>query len=113
MVIEETIHTYVFVRRDISVPQQIVQACHACLELGKQLPYWEAHGVSNLVLLGVRDIKGLMQAAQKLDMNNIRYNIFNEPDNGMGYSAICSEPLTDQNLKDLFKNYKLWELESD
>ena len=78
---------------------------HACLEAGKRfsLPEDPCH----LVLLAVASQAQLLQAVAKIEMSGIRYALFFEPDDGMGYTAICTEAIQAQRQR-LFRSFRLW-----
>lgn len=84
-----TPYTYMFIRTDLTVPQQIVQASHAALQAGAK---FGLH--SHLVLIGVKDQDRLHHVAKMLDERDILFEMFHEPDNNAGYTALCTQPLT-------------------
>lgn len=99
-------HIYTFVRRDISPEQRIVQIGHACYEAGKLFPD-EGH-ISSMVLLGADNETDLKFIARKLDERGIEFYSFYEPDDGMGYSAICTRPITNRQDRNFFRKWKLF-----
>lgn len=101
----EAAYTYVFVRTDIPVADQLVQVGHACLEAGSR---FNQPGVfSNLVLFGVSSQARLRDAAAWVEAVGIRCFAFFEPDDAMGYTAVCTEPVVgDARL--FFRRFKLW-----
>lgn len=104
----QTPYTYVFVRTDIPVHYQIVQACHACLERGMSLPVCnKPDQTSYLILFSVKNEQDLNEKADYLEKNGISFERFFEPDYGTGYTAICTEPIYGEQRK-LFKKFKLW-----
>ena len=98
-------YVYTFVRKDIPLNHQIVQACHSALEAGSE--FKEAGKIPNLVLLELKDKNHLSQTEELLVEHGIRYHNFYEPDNDMGHSSITTEPLS-LHQKKIFKNFKLW-----
>jgi len=98
-------YTYTFIRRDLPIQHQLVQACHSALEAGAEFKIPDI--ISNLILLDAEDKDHLSDIARFLDDHDIRYHMFFEPDNGMGYSSITTEPLT-RNRKKLLSNFKMW-----
>jgi hypothetical protein len=84
----DTPYTYLIVRTDLSYPQQIVQASHAALEAGTK---YGPH--SHLVLLSAKNEQELIDSAEKLSKVGISYQMFFEPDNQAGYTALCTRPL--------------------
>lgn len=94
----DTPYTYLFIRTDLSAPQQIVQASHAALGAGNRFgPH------SHLVLIGVDDEEALLKAANHLDELGIDLEKFYEPDYDTGYTAICTRPLKGEVRKPLRK----------
>jgi len=93
-------YIYVFVRQDMPKEYQIVQACHACLELEK------APQKTHLVLIGVKDQLELLKVSQNLEMKDIKFEMFFEPDYETGYSALATEPIYGSKRL-TFKKYKL------
>jgi hypothetical protein len=98
-------YTYVLVRRDIPLADQIVQACHASLEAG--FSFERPAVTSSLVLLGVDNEASLKEWAAKLEYNGIRCEVFHEPDDSMGFTALASQPLVGAQ-REIFSTLKLW-----
>jgi hypothetical protein len=82
---------YIFVRQDLSQPQQIVQASHAAHEAGHD--FGKAEGSTHIVLIGMPSQAKLLATADHLDTHNIPYKLFYEPDYDTGYTAIATQPL--------------------
>lgn len=82
-----------------------MQAAHATLEIGfrQTLP----NVVCHLVLLAVPNEETLTRWAFDLKCDGINHHCFFEPDDGMGYSALATEPLPDSARK-RFKKLPLW-----
>jgi len=99
-------YIYAFIRKDISPEQKIVQIGHACYEAGKA--FNDKLGISSLVLLEARDESDLKSIAEKLEYRNIGFNMFFEPDNSMGHSAICTQPITDNQHRSFFRKWRLY-----
>lgn len=100
-------HTiYVLVREDLLPSDQVVQACHASAEAGKHF-YQASHGIATLVLLGVRDLRSLLKAKEKLVNYEIDSVLFHEPDFDMGFSALATRPVLDVERRHL-KSWRLW-----
>lgn len=81
-----TPYIYVFIRKDLTPEQMIVQSCHACLELPK------APKETHLILLGIRNESELVKTSQMLDSKGIKHQMFFEPDYSTGFTAIATEP---------------------
>lgn len=101
-------YVYIFVRNDIPYADIIVQASHACLEMGLGLPNPnKPKATASIVLLKARDEEHLLEIKQYIEMHEINSTIFFEPDEGMGYTAIATEPIYDR--RGIFKKFRLWE----
>ena len=104
--------TYIAVRKDIPLAQQIVQACHASLEMGFDLqrPCRSCKDIVSLILLQVENEKELLELAKKIEFHNIKFHVFYEPEN-MGYepsyTALATEPIYDEH-REIFAEYKMW-----
>ncbi len=97
---------YTFIRKDISPEQQIVQIGHACYEAGKL--FKDTLGISSLILLPAENEQDLKNIARRLDIKSIDFYMFFEPDFGMGYSAICTRPITDNREQSFFRKWDLF-----
>lgn len=82
-------YTYVFVRRDLSVAQQIVQAAHAAMEAGRQ---FDGTAGTNIVLIDVADTSDLNDVAEYLDAYDVSHVAFYEPDISQ-HTALATAPL--------------------
>lgn len=94
-----------FVRTDIPVADQLVQACHASIEVGAR--FHHPHGC-HLVLLAVPNERALLTAVARLEWHNICFTLFHEPDNNIGNSAACTQPL-DATQRRHLRKYNLWQ----
>jgi hypothetical protein len=84
---------YVLVRKDLSRPQQAVQACHAAIEATRKfLSAGDAH--PHLVLCGVSDETTLEREQGRLEAYGVRTVSFREPDRNNELTAVATEPLT-------------------
>lgn len=88
----------------MTLANQIVQSNHASLTLAS---WSEIDGVPNLVVVGVPDERSLSKAKQKLVDAGIEYFAWIEPDGGLGFTSLITEPL-DRERKQALKNYRLW-----
>ena len=101
-------YIYTFIREDISPAQKIVQLGHACHEAGKLLNHSEHKHVSSLILLSAKDEDDLLDIAERIDRAGIEFYMFHEPDNDMGYSAICTRPVISQRERTFFQKWDLY-----
>ena len=83
-----------FIRTDLPIEQQIVQAAHAALEAGRDLE--NPKSISHLILLKVDSQDDLIKVSEDLTQLNIRYRMFYEPDDDRGYTSIATEPIYDR-----------------
>lgn|GEM_PF-1697730 len=93
------------VRTDIPLPDQIVQVGHACLEAGHR--FEQPPQPCHLIVLAVLSRNHLLDALAQLELQGVHFALFYEPDNNLGYTAACSEPLS-ANLRRLFRRFPLW-----
>lgn len=88
----DTPYVYAFVRRDLSLPQQAVQACHACIEMARTLlPSCDEH--PHLVLCGIKSEPSLWTVLNRLERLGIAYRPFRDSDLGDQLTAIATEPV--------------------
>jgi hypothetical protein len=95
----------VLVRTDIPLAQQVVQVSHACLEAGRRFDWPEEP--CNLVVLAVPTQRDLQISVERACLAGIQIAVFDEPDDGLGITAACTEPLTDP-LRRIFRRLPLW-----
>lgn len=95
-----TRYTYLFVRDDMPVEHQIVQAAHAAHQAGETLG---TH--SHIVLLSAKDEQFLLRQADRLSDQCIKYTMFYDSDHG-SHTALCTEPLMGTQ-RDIMKRYRL------
>lgn len=93
-------------RQDISLAQQIVQSNHATFEVARRLPT-DYSEVPHMVLIGVPDKAALFRVVEKLNKNDIGHQVFYEPDDNMGLSAVATVPL-EQSQRRCLSNYAIW-----
>jgi len=81
---------YVIVRKDLSIPQMAVQAGHALAAylLHSHFSRWQNE---TLIYLGVKNLSQLEKLKYKLDMEDINYIEFHEPDLNNEVTAIASD----------------------
>lgn len=101
----DTPYTYLFIRKDLSIPQLIVQSSHAALEAG--FSFERPHTTPHLVLIGVDSQDHLVATADYLGMHGIEFEMFFEPDDNAGYTSIATRPIFGAERKPLSK-FKLF-----
>src|SRR5574340_1067931 len=96
---------FVLVRKDLSKNQQAVQAGHA---LAEYLMHVQQHNWTNgtLIYLGVDNEKDLEKWGEILDIHNIRWAKFIEPDRNNEMTAISAA--SDKNI---FRKLQLLNME--
>lgn len=102
-------YVYVFVRSDLSVEQQLVQAGHAALEAGIFLGDRNQQDVSSLIVLKVKNKYQLEKALAYIKNENIETVSFYESDYDVGFTAFATRPVVDTE-RYIFKKYNLWKL---
>ena len=102
----QTPYIYVFVRTDIPIGYQIVQANHACFEMGLRVDS-KPEQVSHMVLCSIPNERDLEKLSHDLGKHGINHHMFYEPDYDTGYTAICTEPIYGEQRK-LFRKFNLW-----
>ena len=98
-------YVYTFIRKDLPINHQMVQACHSALEAGSE--FKAAKDIPNLVLIELKNLEHLYETEKLLTTKGIRFHNFFEPDNGIGHSSITTEPINKEQKKAL-SNYRLW-----
>lgn len=83
-------YMYLFVRRDLSQQQQIIQASHAAHLVGSKSPITDR--VPNAVLISTHSEDDLLDIKEYLDKNQIKAEMFYEPDISQN-TAIATYPL--------------------
>jgi len=81
----------VIVRKDLSTSQQAVQAGHAVAEFLLHGQFFRRWQNETLIYLGVKGLIQLTNLKRKLDMNDIPYVEFREPDIGNQLTAIATD----------------------
>jgi len=100
-------YIYMFIREDLSPEQKIVQIGHACYEAGKK--FQDTNGISSMILLSAKDQDDLKRIADTIDGRGIEFYMFYEPDFGpMGYSALCTKPITERREQNFFRRWNLY-----
>ena len=98
-------HCYVLVRRDIPLPDQLVQVGHACLVAGRLFDQPEN---GNMVVLSVQSEEQLLRSVATTEQAGIKWALFYEPDDNLGHTAACTAPIADSETKRLFRKFQMW-----
>ena len=98
----DTPYIYMFVRRDLSHAQMIIQTAHAVDEMNQRLG--ASSGATNhMVLLHADDELDLLEKATQLDTQDIAYEMFFDSDLG-SHTAIATVPLRGAERQPLTKH---------
>ena len=93
---------YSITRKDLSIPQQAVQAGHAAIEASRAyLPKDDEHPA--LIICTMKGESQLERAANELTAQGIRIKRFYEPDRNNEFTAFATEPLTGESRKAMRK----------
>lgn len=88
----DTHYVYVLVRKDLSLPQQTVQSCHAAIEATRLfITSEQIH--PHLVICHVSDEESLTRETIRLEACGVKFASFYEPDLNNEMTAIATEPL--------------------
>lgn len=95
---------YVFIREDLTHPQQVVQAVHSSLRMAKfaEIPEEPPY----VVVCSVKNELKLMEVEKHLITLGIEYGAFRESDLNDEMTSITTIPLS-PDKKPLFKKYQL------
>ena len=92
-----------FVRRDLPLAQQAVQACHACIEMARNLSPNETH--PHLVLIGVKSEDQLSTLPARLEREGIQFHCFFDSDWDHQLMSIATQPVRGKRRR-VFKRYQ-------
>ena len=95
---------YIFVRQDISIPQQLVQASHAAHESG--LAHSQSGESNSIIIFGTKDKSELEDLFDRFHPEIDCYPFF-EPYKDTGLTAFATKPILESQRK-IFKEFKLW-----
>lgn len=96
-------YMYLFIREDLSIPQQIIQTAHAVDELNKKIE--KTDRTNYMVLFSINSEKDLFNISEWLKDKQIVHEMFFEPDIQQ-YTSIATEPLYG-NARKIFKKFYL------
>lgn len=100
-------YVYILIRQDISPSQQGVQAVHAGMQAIHEYKGLERD--TRLVLLSVKDEYDLLYWKEKTQDLQINHEVFFEPDNEIGWSALATAPISRREGK-IFKKLPKWSI---
>ena len=91
-------------RSDIPIADQIVQVGHVCCEAGLR---FNASPDTYMVLCRVDSEEELLEAEMRINDSGVETHKFFEPDDDLGFTALCSQPVKGKE-RNIFRKYKLW-----
>lgn len=97
-------YVFIFVRYDLSLPQQLVQTNHATM---KMTSLYGIEGTPNIALIGVDDLVELQAASQLLSDLQVPHHNWCEPDWDLGFTSITTAPISGAQRAAL-AHYKTW-----
>lgn len=106
MQITEKTYSYIFLRTDIPLAQQLVQASHAALEAGLKDKHTYSQ-TSSIIIFQIPDEETLKKELQYIQSLGIECASFYEPYEDMGITAFATLPIT-EDKRHYFKKYTLW-----
>lgn len=100
-------YLYAIIRRDLSEEQKLVQLGHAAYHAGQEFKDTEI--IPSFITLAIDNQEELLEASARLTRYGIKHTMFYEPDFGpMGYSALCTEPLTTSKQRKIMWKYSTY-----
>ena len=96
---------YVFVRKDLSPSQRVVQSGHALIEATKAFLAGEDEHPS-VIVFGVKCEAKLQSLAERIQEQGVRIKRFFEPDIGDQMTAFATEPVVGDQ-REVFRKYQL------
>lgn len=98
-------YCYVIVRQDLSLEQQMVQAIHAAM--AATADHGGLKNDTRLAVVAVKNQAQLLEWAGRLERQGIAFSLFQEPDHGIGSSALATAPGAYETFKAL-RRLPLW-----
>lgn len=86
------------------IADQMVQVGHVCYEAGLK---FQAQNNTYMVLCQVDSQEDLLEIEMRLNDSGVETHKFYEPDDNLGYTALCSCSVSGKERK-IFRKYKLW-----
>ena len=84
----------------------MVQVGHACLGAGHR--FEQPDEPCHLVLLAVSSEEQLQLFIEEVELTGIRCAVFHEPDDNLGLTAACTEPIRGATRR-IFRRLPLWQ----
>ena len=103
---DQALMSLVIVRTDITMAQQMVQACHASSMAGAAFDGWSEN--TRMALLATDSEDAMIEVANKLKKHGIAFCDFFEPDHGLGLTAIACAPIPWGKARKALPHLPLW-----
>lgn len=103
-------YSYLFIRKDLSMAQKIIQATHAGMQMAFQhndKAKCFAENTPNIVLVLCDNEQALNEVQCQLEIDKVQHMAFYEPDLDMALTAISSAPLQAQEKNKFLRKQKL------
>ena len=97
---------YIFVRADLSGPQQAVQSCHAAIEAAHHFDFKSLPDHPYVVILSAANERRLQRVRKYLVDQGVRHVHFYESDLDDELTALATEPVCGDR-RQLFSKYQL------
>lgn len=89
----DTPFMYIFVREDLPPVVKLIQTAHVTHMAGARFGLSDPDLPTHFCVFGVKDEEALESVAWRLQDQDYEFEIFFEPDNGIGNTAIAVQPL--------------------
>lgn len=99
-------YVYVFIRTDLSLPQQCVQSCHSCIEASKAFHLEKLDDHPSVIILDIKTEAKLTNVRNYLSSVGIKFVSFYEPDRDNELTSIATEPIFEDRRR-FFKKFQL------
>ena len=96
----------------MAIEDQICQSAHSAQESGRLYPSPNTHSTT-LILIGVKSQAALQKISLDLTQEGIGHYLFFEPDDGIGYTSLTTEPIYTEEQRKFFKKFSLYKFQAD
>jgi hypothetical protein len=96
---------YIAIRQDLSIPQQVVQSCHAAIESCSSY-HENPKEHPSVVVIGIKSEQMLMKFRDWVEMNDLKYKEFREPDRDNELTSIAVYPVVGDK-RQVFRKFQL------
>lgn len=97
---------YLFVRQDMPPVVKLIQAAHATHIAGVKFGKFDSNIPVHFCVFGVKNEVALESIAWRLQEQDLKFEMFHEPDFDIGHTAIAVQPITGFR-REWFKRFKL------